>query len=212
MLLSRALLSASAVGLGCGTGCGSSAFGFLSAYILSEGKGLSAALRQAASFLLGKLLAVAAVCVCSSVFGTALLGGESAGSQLYKLLYVILLVSALWLLFDLAKERRGCRTCRNCHAGKRLVPSFAVGAAYGLSPCAPLLMVLGYAAMLSPAGALLLGTVFALASSLVPAALSLSVSGMLSRQITGQLGKIMPWFRLAVYLFFLGAAIYGLCA
>lgn len=208
MLLSQALLSASAVGLGCGAGCGSSAFAFLSAYILSEGKGLSAALRQAASFLLGKLLAVAGACVCSAILGRAFLSGES---RLHRLLYGMLLFSALWLLYGWVKERRGCLSCRHCHTGKRLIPSFAVGAAYGLSPCAPLLMVLGYAAMLSPAGALLLGIVFALASSLVPAALSLSVSGVLSRQIAGQLGKIMPWFRLTVYLFFLGAAIYGLC-
>ena len=85
MLLSQALLSASAVGLGCGAGCGSSAFAFLSAYILSEGKGLSAALRQAASFLLGKLLAVAGVCVCSAILGRAFLGRES---RLHRLLYL----------------------------------------------------------------------------------------------------------------------------
>ena len=40
MLLSQALTSAAAVGIGCGAGCGSSATAFLTTYVLSEGNNM----------------------------------------------------------------------------------------------------------------------------------------------------------------------------
>ena len=58
MLLSQALASAASVGVTCGAGCGSVAFGFLSSYILSRGRGWSSAFRQTLSFFLGKKLAL----------------------------------------------------------------------------------------------------------------------------------------------------------
>ena len=85
-----------------------------------------------------------------------------------------------------------------------------MGVAYGLSPCAPLLMVLGYASALTAPAALVLGTVFALASSLVPALLILALAGTLSTKITVQLGRALPWFQLAVYALYLAAAVRGL--
>ena len=209
-MLAEAIVSAASVGLGCGAGCGSSAFAFLSGSILAEGKGLRAALRQALFFLMGKLLAVAALCAASSLLSRALLslGGDS--TVLEKLLYAALLASALWLLYGWARERKGCKGCKHCHGVEKSLPAFAVGAAYGASPCAPLLMVLGYAALLSLPGALALGTVFALSSALVPSLLTLAVAGTLSGRIVGELGKVLPWFQLFVYLLFLGAAIMGL--
>ncbi len=182
MLLSQALASAASVGVSCGAGCGSAAFGFLSSYILSCGKGWSSALRQTLSFFLGKLLAVLSVCVCSSILGTALIDAEDAllSVLLHKAVYAVMLMSALWLLFELRREQKGCKACRHCVHSKPTVPSFAVGFAYGISPCAPLLMVLGYS------------------------------TGALSTQVSKQLGTWMPRFRLAVYLLFLIAAIVGL--
>ena len=212
MLLSQALASASAVGVTCGAGCGSAAFGFLSSYILSRGKGWSSALHQTLSFLLGKLLAVISLCACSSLLGTVLIGAEDAllSVLLHKAVYAVLLVSALWLLFDFRQEQKGCKACRHCSHGANSAPSFAVGFAYGASPCAPLLMVLGYAALLSLPGALVLGAVFSLSSSLVPVLLTLTLTGALSAQVAKQLGAWMPRFRLTVYLLFLVAAVIGL--
>ena len=212
MLLSQALASAASVGVSCGAGCGSAAFGFLSSYILSRGKGWSSALRQTLCFFLGKLLAVLSVCVCSSILGTALIDAEDAllSVLLHKAVYAVMLMSALWLLFELRREQKGCKACRHCVHSKPTVPSFAVGFAYGISPCAPLLMVLGYSALLSLGGALVLGAVFAFSSSLVPILLTLTLTGALSTQVSKQLGTWMPRFRLAVYLLFLIAAIVGL--
>ena len=212
MLLSQALASAASVGVTCGAGCGSAAFGFLSSYILSRGKGWSSALRQTMSFFLGKLLAVLLVCAFSSALGTALIDAENEllSAILHKAVYAVMLISALWLLFDLRREEKGCKACRHCEHSKPAAPSFAVGFAYGVSPCAPLLMVMGYSALLSLPGALFLGIVFAASSSLVPILLTLTLTGALSAQISKQLGVWMPRFRLAVYLLFLISAIVGL--
>ena len=71
-------------------------------------------------------------------------------------------------------------------------------------------MVLGYAALLSLPAALALGFLFSLASSFVPAILTLILSGALSARLVPQLGKTLPWFRLMVYLIYLGSALVGL--
>ena len=212
MLLSQALASAASVGVTCGAGCGSAAFGFLSSYILSRGKGWSSALRQTLSFFLGKLLAVLLVCAFSSTLGTALVETENGllSTILHKAVYAVMLVSALWLLNELRREHKGCKACRHYSHSAPAAPSFAVGFAYGISPCAPLLMVLGYSALLPLPGALILGAVFAASSSLVPIILTLTLTGALSSQVSKQLGTWMLCFRLVVFLLFLITAILGL--
>ena len=208
MLLSQALASAASVGVTCGAGCGSVAFGFLSSYILSRGRGWLSVFRQTLSFFLGKLLAVMLACGCASVLGTALISAEDTtlSAILHKAVYAVMLISAI----ALRHEQKECRSCSRCSHGEQAAPSFAVGFAYGLSPCAPLLMVLGYSALLPVFGALILGAVFALASSAVPILLTLSLSGALSSQITKQLGSWMPRFRLTVYLLLLASSLVGL--
>lgn len=212
-MLLQALASAASVGLGCGTGCGSSASAFLAAYILSEEKGFLGALRQVVGFLVGKLLAVTVLCAAASLLGGTLIdeNGLTFGVDLHALLGWTMLLCSIWLIYRWFRERRGCAGCRHCAEKKpQTMPPFFVGLAYGASPCAPLMMVLGYAALLPVPGAVLLGTVFALCSSLTPALITFTVSGALSKKITAELGRAMPWFRLFVYCFFFAAAIASL--
>ena len=210
-MFAQAIASAASVGLGCGASCGSSASAFLSTYVLSEGRGMGFALRQVLSFYLGKLAAVLLVCLGGALVGRTFIqsDGTLLGVPLGKAVYAVMLCAAVWLIVGWFRERKGCAGCRHCGGGLKAVPSFAVGMAYGLSPCAPLLMVLGYAAALTVPAALMLGTVFALASSLVPALLILALAGALSTKITAQLGRALPRFQLAVYGFYLISAVWG---
>ena len=212
MLFGQAVLSAVSVGIGCGAGCGSAASAFLTTYVVSEGLKWSSSMRQVLSFYLGKMIAVLLICTAGSLIGQAFISSEGIflDFPLRRLLYGVMLIAALWLLYGWFRERKGCKTCGHCASSTRLIPSFAVGFAYGLSPCAPLLMVLGYAALLSFPAALALGFLFSLASSLVPAILTLVLSGALSVRLVPQLGKTLPWFRLLVYLIYLGSALFGL--
>ena len=212
MLLSQALTSAVAVGIGCGAGCGSSASAFLTTYVLSEGKNMRYAMSQVAAFYIGKMLAVAAVCTGGALLGKTLIAesGDLAGFPLRRLVSLAMIITALWLMKSWAGERKGCKNCRHCSSRSRRIPSFAVGMAYGFSPCAPLMMVLGYSALLPVHSALLLAILFSLASSLVPAMITLVLSGALSVRISAQLGSWLPYFQLIVYVIYLFSGIYGL--
>ena len=212
MPFGQAVLSAVSVGIGCGAGCGSAASAFLSTYVVSEGRKMSSSLRQILSFYLGKMLAVLLVCAAGSFLGQVFISvdGMLLGFPLKKLLYGVMMAAAIWLLYGWFRERKGCKACGHCAGSARLAPSFAVGLAYGLSPCAPLMMVLGYTALLSLPAALALGLLFSLASSFIPAILTLILSGTLSARLVSQLGKTLPWFRLLVYLVYLVSALIGL--
>ena len=211
MLLTQAILSAASVGIGCGAGCGSAASAFLTTYILSEGKKLPDAARQVATFYLGKLLSVVCLCMGGSLLGRRLISesGLLAGFPLQKIISCMILLSGVWLIRDWFRRRKGCAACSHCRSNKRLAPSFAVGAAYGLSPCAPLFIILGYSIAFSLPGSVILAVVFSLSSSLIPAILTFTIAGALSVNLSAQLGKYLPWFQLIVYSVYFAAGLAG---
>lgn len=215
-MLAEALTAAISVGLGCGTCCGTSASSFLAVYILSEGGGFASSMKHVGGFFLGKVLAVCSITTICAAIGNVFIdeNGYIGGFNLHHAMSWIMLASALFLIWKWFRDRK--KTCLKC-GGKcssknmsRVIPSFTVGLAYGATPCAPLIMVAGYAITLSIPEAFLLGTVFALASSLSPMLLIFGLSGALSGKIRSQLGKAMPWVQLTVYIAFLILAIVSL--
>ena len=215
-MLAEALTAAISVGLGCGTCCGTSASSFLAVYILSEGGGFASSMKHVGGFFLGKVLAVCSITTICAAIGNVFIdeNGYIGGFNLLHAMSWIMLASALFLIWKWFRDRK--KTCSKC-GGKcssknmsRVIPSFTVGLAYGATPCAPLIMVAGYAITLSIPEAFLLGTVFALASSLSPMLLIFGLSGALSGKIRSQLGKAMPWVQLTVYIAFLILAIVSL--
>lgn len=160
------------------------------------------------------MLAVVTVCMTGAPLGQTFIGenGELAGFPLRKLVSMVMVATALWLLWTWAKERKGCKNCRHCSGKSRRVPSFAVGMAYGFSPCAPLMMVLGYSILLPVHSALLLGIIFSMASSFIPAVLTLILSGALSVRISAQLGRYLPWLQLILYVVYFLTGLYGMVA
>ncbi len=215
-MLAEALAASVSVGLGCGTCCGSSASSFLAVYILSEGGGFKSSLRHVGGYFLGKILAVCSITALCSLIGRVFIdeNGCIGGFDLHRAVSWVMLLSALFLIWRwFLSRRKTCAKCGGkCHSDSktRLIPSFTVGLAYGATPCAPLLMVAGYAITLSLPGAVLLGAVFALASSLSPMLLIFGLSGVLSGKVNRQLGKAMPWVQLGVYILFLILAVLSL--
>ncbi len=200
--------TAASVGFGCGTTCGTSASAFLSAYIVSEARGIRSAVKHAGGFLLGKITAVAAICAAASALGQAVIDGSGliGTFSLQRAVYWAQLCIALWLIARWIRGRRGCKACKGCGRkgeASRVLPSFGVGFAYGATPCAPLVLIAGYAVTLPLPEAAALGAVFAVSSSVVPVVLAAGLSGALSGKIGSQLGKALPWFQLAVYIGFL---------
>ena len=76
----------------------------------------------------------------------------------------------------------------------------SMGLGYGISPCVPLILMTGYAASLPVGYAVLLGTVFALASTLSPMLFMLLMSGILAGKMYKEIPQYLIWFRLLCYI------------
>ena len=79
-----------------------------------------------------------------------------------------------------------------------------MGISYGLTPCAPLILMTGYAASLPFGYAAMLGTVFALASTISPMLFMLLISGVLAGKMYKEIPQYLTWFRLACYVLLIG--------
>lgn len=75
-----------------------------------------------------------------------------------------------------------------------------MGISYGLTPCAPLILMTGYAASLPLGYAAMLGVVFSLASTVSPMLFMLLFSGLLAGKVYKEIPQYLTWFRLACYV------------
>lgn len=225
-LLLQSASAAASVGLGCGTCCGSGIGVVLSGYLVTHAKDWKQSWKGAGWFYMGKLLSVAALCVAASLAGGQLMdeSGKIAGFPMRYAVNALMLCAGIYFLVQWFRERRGlcsCNACGHCGSAKdkiydtkkphrlrteRLSAGFlwAMGAGYGLTPCAPLIMVVGYTAAMPLAYAALIGCVFALASSLSPMLFLLTLSGTLGGQMRKEIPQYLSWFRLACYVCLIG--------
>lgn len=224
-LLLPVLATALSVGLSCGTCCSPAVSVFLSSYIITHAGGLKKSLLAFSSFFIGKVIAVVLLCGLAAQIGSQFIdaGGYVGGVNLGQLMELAMIALGLvligkWLL-DYKKSANRCSGCggekknsiTDAQGAKGLLPLFSAGLAYGASPCAPLLMMMGVAATLPLATAVLVGGVFAAASTLTPVLLMVLLSGVLSGKIATEIPRQLQWFRLASYvlltLFSAGALI-----
>lgn len=116
-----------------------------------------------------------------------------------------------------AAEARGCGGCSGCVRGREKLPAsggrisygalFGLGAGYGITPCAPLLMMAGVCAAVSPAAALVSGGIFALSSSLAPFLILAVLSGLLSAEFRKELSGCLGYFQFLTYLVLMAVGI-----
>ena len=221
-LLLQSASAAASVGLGCGTCCGSGIGVVLSGYLMTHAKDWKQSWKGAGIFYAGKLMSVVALCVAASLAGGQLMdeSGKIAGVSMRLIVNALMLCAGLYFLAQWFRERWGVRSCHACGRcgnadGKKTTPDFrtehlsagflwVMGAGYGLMPCAPLIMVIGYAATMSTGHAAFVGFVFALASSLSPMLFLLPLSGTLGGQMRKEIPQYLSWFRLACYLCLIG--------
>ena len=216
-LLLPVLATALSVGLSCGTCCSPAVSVFLSSYIITHAGGLKKSLLAFFSFFIGKVIAVVLLCGLAALIGSQFIdaAGDVGGVNLGQLMELAMIALGLvligkWLLDYKNKANRASR-CSGCGGEKKadtsdfqgakgLLPLFSAGLAYGASPCAPLLMMIGVAATLPLAMAVLVGGVFAAASTLTPVLLMVLLSGVLSGKIAAEIPRQLQWFRLASYV------------
>lgn len=107
-----------------------------------------------------------------------------------------------WLL-ELKKERHSCHGCYDCGKlkGKAgVLPMLCAGLTYGFTPCAPLLLMIGYAFTLPVPLAVATGVAFSVASMASPVLLLTVITGALSKKMRQEIPGYIKWFRLGSYL------------
>lgn len=212
-LLMEGLSVAASVGLGCGTCCGSGAGILLSGYVISHARDSKQSMLAFLAFFLGKVASVAALCLVVSLVGqTSLLqSGPLANGWFRRGFDLFVIGMGLWYLHGWFREARGEKVCgdacRDHHRMRKSVKDgihlpalFVAGAGYGITPCAPLVVVASLCVTLPVGYAFATGAAFACASILSPVLLILLLTGVLTTRMHAEIPGMLRWIRLACYI------------
>lgn len=204
-----ALTTAATVGLGCGTCCSPIISMFLSTYVISHANSVKKGVLSFVSFFLGKLISVSLLCVTAAVISRQFIAPDGyIGSFNLRLTAQIamsmvgVIMVVKWIIEN-THSHKACGACHSCQniAGKTgFFPMLVAGLSYGMTPCAPLLMMLGYSFTLPAAVAGAAGIVFSLSSMVSPVLLLVMITGALSKRIIKDIPQHIKWFRLGSYL------------
>ncbi len=208
----ESLTAAASVGVGCGTCCGSGISAALYGYLTTHMKSIKQSFIGFFDFFSGKLIAVVSLCCIASIVGSNIIdeGGNVFGIRAALIVDIFMLAMGIWMLIGWIRERTGHKSCKSCSGCKEQPKKseyrksnhaalLGMGISYGLSPCAPLVLMTGYAASLPLGYAAMLGAVFALASTISPMLFMLLVSGVLAGKMYKEIPQYLTWFRLACY-------------
>lgn len=213
------LITGAGTGLTCGISCGACGNPivnvFLASYLFTHTGRWNQSLRAFLSFHLGKACSVMLLCGLISLLGSAVTdeNGNLFGIPMQKIVYFAMLGFAIYLIVRWFLENRTkkcCRgDCKNAKAGvQRLQHMFLYGLISGMSPCASLVLVLGYASALTAAEAMLVGACFSLANSILPLLILVMLTGLLSKEMFREIPDKVRYFQLAAYVCFAAALLY----
>lgn len=204
-MIVTAVTTAFTVGLGCGTCCSPVISMFLSTYVLSSADGVKKGVLAFASFFLGKLISVTFLCTVAAVLSRQFISVEGyvGGFNLRLAAQVAMSLIGVGMTVKWILEFRGKAKCNGCHECGQVkgragvLPMLCAGLTYGFTPCAPLLMMIGYSFTLPVALASATGIAFGLSSMLSPILLLSVITGALSKRMAKEIPQHLRWFRLA---------------
>lgn len=208
-LLLPAITTAASVGLGCGTCCSPIISTFLSTYVVSHSNGVKKGVLSFASFFFGKLISVTFLCIVAAAVSRPFISEDGYIGRFNLRLAAQLAMSGIgamlavrWLL-EWKNEHHSCHSCKSCgkQEGKAdVLPMLCAGLTYGFTPCAPLLLLVGYSFTLPVILAGVTGITFSLASMISPVLLLTVIIGTLSQKMHQEIPDFIKWFRLGSYL------------
>ncbi len=204
-IATTAVATAFTIGLGCGTCCSPVISMFLSTYVVSRADGIKSGVLSFISFFTGKLLSVTFLCTIAAMIGREFISGDGyigsfnlrfAAQIAMSLIGVAMTVK--WVLeFKGKASCNGCHECSKSKEGVGWLPMLCAGLTYGFTPCAPLLIMIGYSFTLPIAFAFATGIAFGLSSMLSPILLLSVITGALSKKMAKEIPQHLKWFRLA---------------
>lgn len=207
-----ALTTAVSIGLGCGTCCNPIISTFLSSYVVSHSGGVKKGVLSFLSFFFGKMCSVSLLCIVSAVTARQFIGRDGMIGSFHLRLFSQAAMSAIGILLAVrwflewkaeGKKHQTCGGCKECGKQKGragVVPMFAAGLTYGITPCAPLLLMIGYCFSQPVLLAGMAGMAFSLSGMVSPILLLVIVTGALSKKMRSEIPDTVKWFRLASYL------------
>lgn len=207
-LLIPAITTAASVGLGCGTCCSPIISTFLSAYVVSHSGGVKKGVLSFVSFFFGKMASVSLLCMAAALVSRQFISDSGyIGSFNLRLFsqaamsVIGMVLSVRWFL-ELKRKKKcgGCKECKKTAEKSGFVPMFAAGLTYGMTPCAPLLLMIGYCFTLPLPLAGVTGAAFSLSGMVSPVLLLVVVTGALSKKMRKEIPDAVKWFRLASYV------------
>ena len=206
-VLIESILSALSVGTGCGTCCGSSAGVLLSTYIMTHTDSVKKSLLSFVTFYAGKIIAVVILCTVCAVFGANVLAEVPFFSSAWmeRVVNLIMIGMGVYFIIKWIAEQKGHKQCKAAEKNternkKRTLPLFVAGLAYGISPCAPLILIACLCMTLPIHCAIITGAVFALSSAISPMLLVLLLTGVLTPNMHREIPGMIKWVRLACYV------------
>jgi hypothetical protein len=214
------VIAAVAIGLSCGTACSPLVNLFLTTYTMGRFNSLQRGLQAFGYFWLGKTAVVSVLVFLSALFGRTVFSQSRRIASIDPRLIMdgCLILTGSCLLAGMFWQRRKAG-CRSCGASSQCVvlpnekteklPLVAMGAAYGLTPCSPLLLLLIMAAMLPPPQAILAGLVFTIANSVSPLLILTVLAGLISQKMQREIPQLMRVFQINVFSLFI---IVGCCS
>lgn len=222
------MFTSAGTGLTCGLSCGACGNPivnvFLASYLFTHSGKMKKSMIAFAGFHLGKALTVVLLCTLISILGSQIVdeNGNLFGVNLQMLVYVAMLLFMLvlivqWFLKNRTVPERteGCSGCNGqCKTTEtrdtRFLHMLVYGVISGLSPCASLVVVLGYASALTVMEAILVGVSFSLANSIIPLVLLVALTGVLSKEMFREIPTKIKYFQLVTYILFVIALVYNL--
>lgn len=207
-LLIPALTTAVSVGLGCGTCCSPVISTFLSTYVVSHSNGVKKGVLSFISFFLGKMASVSLLCVISALISRQFINENgyigSFNLRLFSQAAMSVIGAAMIIrwFFEVRKQKKcgGCKGCGKTEGKSGFIPILMAGVTYGMTPCAPLLLMIGYCFTMPVPLAGVTGIAFSLSSMISPALLLVVVTGVLSKKMGREIPQAVKWFRLASYV------------
>lgn len=154
------------------------------------------------------------LCCAASLVGSNFIDDDGRVFSIKVALIVdaVMLAMGIWFLIGWLREKRGVHSCKSCQGSKidkaekfteekaHHAALIGMGFGYGISPCAPLILITGYAATLPVGFAAILGAVFALASTISPVLFIILISGALAKRMNKEIPQYLTWFRLGCYV------------
>lgn len=187
-------LLALTLGLSCGAACGGLVTPFMTSYVIGKQQNKKEAFISLIYFSMGKILVMMFLGAMSALFGSDVLSimQSICPFSLRYLFNIIMIIVGIYIVFSSIKKKKKCSTC-NC-SGKKLDKEvegysqniikgygaiFLSGIIYGITPCAPLGILLAAAVGQSIINGILLLGFFGLITCLSPVIIQIFIAGLM---------------------------------